>query len=117
MYENGIPSAGSHLFAHYCADIVPILMENGFANGINAAWSVGCAFCCGEHGVRLRLFAHKRGQVYQHCVVALGATNPEILVLRRAFHAIFDGLWRFTGKACPRFADDLFAGRAGAIGT
>jgi len=62
----------------------------------------------------LRLFAHERRQVDEHRVVALGATDPQIL-RDRLFGCTVDRLRILTGKTRARLTDDLLAGRASAF--
>ena len=114
MDEHGISPARRHFLADHGAHVVPVLVKNGFAERVNAAWGIRCAFRRGKRSMRLRFFAHERGQVHEHRIVALGAANPQIFG-RRLFGLVVDGLWLLTGKTGPRLAHNFLAGRAGTL--
>ena len=116
MDQYSIASAGGDFLADYGADIVPVLMKDGFPQGENTAWRIRRTFRSGKRRVRFRLFAHERGQVHEHRVMALGAADPQVLWDRLLGGAV-DGLRFLTGHAGTGFANDFFAGRAGTLGT
>lgn len=115
MNKHGISAARRYFFANYGANVIPVLMKNGFAERINAAGGIGGAFRGGERRMRPRLFAHEGGQVHEHRIVALGAADPQIL-RRWFFGKAVDGLRFFASQARAGLANDFLAGCTGTLG-
>ena len=114
MDENGIASRSRNFFADNGSDVVPVLMEYCFTDGIDPAGRIGRAFGRRDHRVRFRLFAHEGREVHEHGVMALGAADPEIFL--RWFSVFRCDSIDSIGIMPLSFADDLLSGRAGAFG-